>query len=70
MSDRFSGLVVTFDHDISEEHIIALTNAIKLMGSVIDVSPLSNDPMLYVAQVRAKHRLLHKILELFQEEKE
>ena len=62
MSDRFKGLVVTFDDTVHEELAEALQNAISLMHWVAVVSALVDGPDDQVNRLMIRREMETKIL--------
>jgi hypothetical protein len=65
MSDSFKGLVVTFDQDVTEEYLKAVTDALGLFHGVISVRPLVANFDSIMSDDRAKWALRTKIMELW-----
>lgn len=61
MTDRAHSLTVCLDVDIREDDLEALQNAIMQIKHVIAVEPNIADPMLWVAEARAKRELGDKL---------
>ena len=71
MTDRYSALTVTLEHDLRDDDAQALINAIKQLRFVLDVQPHTADPMEQsVAEMRLKTELYEKISDIFWTEKQ
>lgn len=64
MTDRFNALIVVLESDIREDTAEPLISAIRQLRGVIDVTGSIVSISDHVAQLRAKHDLGNKILEI------
>lgn len=64
MTDRFNALIVVLESDVREDGAEALISAIRQLRGVAAVGGNVADIHDHVAQVRAKHELLDKVLEI------
>jgi hypothetical protein len=61
MTDRFAGVIVTFDRDIRDDDAEPLINAIRMLKGVIAVSPIEADPGHVIASNRVRRELQDKL---------
>ena len=61
MTDRFKGVVVTFEKDIREDDAKGILDAIKQLRGVADVKPSVVNPDDMMNQTRAKYELKEKM---------
>lgn len=66
MSDSICAYIVTLETDINEDDE-AIMNAIKMIKGVINVEPISANPMITIATARAKEKLHEKIFKAISE---
>lgn len=62
MTDKFVGLVITFDQAVNENYIKRVKDVLDLFKGVVDVSPIKENPSIWVAMVKARLELQNKIL--------
>lgn len=43
MTDRYSGVTVTFDRDIRDDDAAALMTAIRMIKGVVEVAPINSE---------------------------
>lgn len=67
MTDRHAGYLVTLAHDTREDDAEQIVNAIMMIKGVAACTPIVSDSSLELAQLRAKHNLRNKILNLLLE---
>lgn len=70
MTDRHSGYIVTLDRDIREDDAEAIVRALRMIKGVLSVEPQISDPMLHIAQERARYDLGRKLLAIIYPEKQ
>lgn len=68
MTDRFKGLVVTFDRDIREDDAEGIINAIKHIRGVISVEPSVSDVNDHMNRVRMLNEMRTKVYNFFDNE--
>ncbi len=68
MTDRIHALTVVLDHDIREDDIEPLLNAIQMMKFVLRVEPIVTTPSDLTARMRASRELHEKLFALLREE--
>ena len=61
MTDRFKGLIVTFEKDIREDDAEAIIKAIQQLRAVADVRGSVSNPDDLMNQQRAKYELKEKM---------
>jgi len=54
MTDRIYAYIVTLDKDMRTDDVEGITNAIKMIKHVINVTPLVSTPELHTAEMRAR----------------
>lgn len=64
MTDRYSGVLVTFEKDIREDDAQSLINAIKMIKGVISVDPQISDHEHLMAKSQAKHELIQSLFQV------
>jgi len=62
MTDRIYAYTVVLDREIREDDAEAITNAIRMIKHVADVTPLVTTPAIYFAERRARHELEQRLL--------
>jgi hypothetical protein len=67
VTDRVQALTVALDHDMHEDDVQALVNAIACMRNVIAVGLNVVDPDAYVGRERAKQNLYNVVLGVMKE---
>ena len=60
MTDRIAGFVVTLEANLREDAAADLFRALKQLRGVLDVRPVVADPMLTVAEARARRDMQEK----------
>lgn len=69
MSSRMSGMLVTFDQDLSEEWTEGLRRAILSFKHVTDVQPIESDPSVEMTiKARVHLSLQRAILDVLRKE--
>lgn len=69
MSDRYCGLYVTFEKEVSEEYVELLTKMILSFKGVCEVTSTLSDANHHFAYSMAKHELEMKLLDLIREKR-
>lgn len=64
MTDRFKGVVVTFEEDIREDDAEKLLNAIWMLKGVIDVTPSVANVDDHLARERVRRELGRALMEV------
>jgi len=64
MTDTIYALTVVLEKDIRDDDIEAITNAIRMLRGVLDVTNHISDPSTYVAEARARRELGDKLWEV------
>lgn len=64
---RVNGLFVTFEEDVSDEYAEHISNAIRMMRNVADVSQRPTDISDHIATMRAKQVISQKLFEVLRE---
>jgi hypothetical protein len=64
MSNKYCGLCVTFEKEISEEYASILKQMIMSFKGVCDVSPIISDIEHHIAYAQAKNEIKMKIISL------
>lgn len=68
MSDKFCGLYVTFEKEISEEYLETVKQMIGSIKGVINVNEKLADPDHHFAYMQARHDFRMKVLKLLDDE--
>jgi hypothetical protein len=63
MSDHFKGMVVTFERDIGEEAMEAMTNALRQFRHVLDVTPSVADANDHMNRMQIRFEIQKKLWE-------
>jgi hypothetical protein len=61
MTDRLSGVFVTFERDIREDDARPIVEAIRQLRGVLSVTAHVSDVTLHVAEMRARRELGEKL---------
>lgn len=61
MTERFHSLTVALTHDIREDDVEALMNAIRCLQGVVAVEGIVADPVSMMAEARALQELRAKL---------
>lgn len=64
MTDRIKGLIVTLDHDIRDDDIQPLADAIRLLQNVVDVSLVKADFNDSINRARVDHEWRERLIAL------
>lgn len=64
MSNKIASFTITLKDDIDEEQAEMIKTALLLIRGVIAVEPNVSNCELYMAESRAKYKLLDKMLEI------
>lgn len=64
MTDRINYLTVALDHDIRDDDIQPLIQAIKLLRGVLTVESNVADPSDWLAEERARREIGQKLLDV------
>lgn len=64
MTDKCSALIVVLEHDMREERVAPLIEAIKQLKGVLSVSEHASDIDSYIGEERARVFLLREIYNL------
>lgn len=64
MTDRFKGLVVTFEHPVREDDAEALIQAIKMLKGVIGVAPVLENVDDQINRTQIRDELGQKLIDL------
>jgi hypothetical protein len=67
MTDRIHALTVILTHDVREDDVEPLCDAIALLRGVLQVTTHVSDHTTVMAEARAKHELREKVWNVFKE---
>ncbi len=67
MTDRIAGLFVVLDHDIREDDVQSLVDAVKHMRNVTSVGMHVSDFDTHIAEERARRELATKIWDVLRD---
>ena len=70
MTDRYASVLVTLEHDMREDDAEQLLAAIRMLRGVLDVTPAVSDSHLWVAENRARQRLIQQLWEVLTGDKQ
>lgn len=65
MTDRINGLYVVLDHDIREDDVEHIVNAIRQIRCVLDVQKNISNFELFINKRRLKNELLEEVISIF-----
>lgn len=66
MTDRFKGVVVTFEKEMRSDDAEELINAIRCLRNVADVAPSVDNIDDHMNRTRVRRELLGEVFELIQ----
>lgn len=64
MTDQYNAITVVLERDIRDDDAEFILNAIRMIRGVLKVTPHVADHTALVAEMRAKHEMRAKVLDL------
>lgn len=64
MSDKISGFTVVFENSVSEEYMIRIKDAIKLIDGIATIEPIVEDTSTYIGQSQEGYRIKNVLFDL------
>jgi hypothetical protein len=63
MTDRHAGYLITLEGDMRDDDAEATIIALGQIKGVLSVEPLVSDPILHMAEARAKNEIWNRLFE-------
>ena len=67
MTDRVAGFVITLESDLREDDVERIVQAIGMIRCVIDVTPVTSNAGLHMAEARARDHIRRRLLKAITE---
>ena len=64
MTDRQSGFIVVLEKDMREDDAKSIIDAISMIKGVLEVTPLTADPMSQINQSIVRNKILMEMIEI------